>query len=220
MRGRTRKRIRRSQEERREETRGAVLDATVECLASRGYARTTTAAIAHRAGVSRGALLHYYPSKQQLLAAAVEHVFARRTEEFRRAFATLPRDVDHRAAAVDLLWTMFSGPTFQAWLELVVAARSDRKLLEQVAGITTRFGETVDATYHELFPVPEDPGPFFGLAPRFVFALLQGLALERVVIGDAPRVAELLDVVKALAPLALPAEAAAAIPEPIERRSQ
>jgi AcrR family transcriptional regulator len=196
-------RRRRTQEERREETRAAVLDATVDCLATRGYSGTTTARIARQAKVSRGALLHYYPSKHQLLAAAVEHVFRRRVEEFREAFAALPRGADRRAGAVDLLWAMFRGPTFHAWLELLVAARSDRKLLEHVAGITTRFAETVDTTYHELFPQPEDPGPFFGLAPRFVFAVLQGLALERIAFGDAPQLAELIAALKALAPLAI-----------------
>src|SRR2546425_10499181 len=90
----TKRARRRTQEERRDETRGAVLDAPVECLASRGYSQTTTIRIARSAGVSRGALLHYYPSKQRLLAAAVEHVFQRRIAEFRSAFAALPEDAD------------------------------------------------------------------------------------------------------------------------------
>lgn len=211
-------RRRRTQEERRDETRAAVLDATVECLATRGYSQTTTTRIARHAKVSRGALLHYYPSKQQLLAAAVEHVFQRRIGEFREAFAALPSGADRRAAAVDLLWAMFRGSTFHAWLELLVAARSDRNLHEQVAGITTRFADAVDATYLELFPEPNQPGPFFGLAPRFVFAVLQGLALERIAFGDAPELAELIAALKALAPLAIGDDSHAASPPSDEER--
>src|SRR5439155_1026260 len=72
--GGRRTRRRRSQEERREATRGAVLDATVECLAERGYAGTTTTRIARRARVSRGALLHYYASKIELLTSAIDRI--------------------------------------------------------------------------------------------------------------------------------------------------
>src|SRR5207245_10461503 len=96
-------RRRRSQEERREATRGAVLDATVECLAERGYAGTTTTRIASRARVSRGALLHYYASKVELLTSAIEHILRRREPEFRAAFVALPADADRRGPAVDLL---------------------------------------------------------------------------------------------------------------------
>src|SRR5437870_7490912 len=107
-----RTRRRRSQEERREATRGAVLDATVECLAELGYSGTTTTRIARRARVSRGALLHYYASKIDLLTGAVEHIFRRRDEEFRAAVAALPAGADRHSAAVDILWKMFSGPSF------------------------------------------------------------------------------------------------------------
>lgn len=194
---------RRTQEERREETRGRVLDATVACLAEQGYSQTTTTRIARRAKVSRGALLHYYPAKEQLLASAVEHVFRRRTEEFRRAFAALPESADHRAATIDILWTMFSGPTFYAWLELAVASRSDRKLHQEVSRITREFGETVREIFLELFPVLDEPSPFFELAPSFTFAFLQGLALERIAIDDREHLGRLLDVLKTLSSLAL-----------------
>src|SRR2546422_4551883 len=118
-------RRRRSQEERREATRGAVLDATVECLAERGYAGTTTTRIARRARVSRGALLHYYASKVELLTSAIEHILRRREQEFRAAFAALPADADRRGAGADLLWRMVSGPTLHDRLRPVVAARSE-----------------------------------------------------------------------------------------------
>jgi AcrR family transcriptional regulator len=201
--GKHRTRRRRSQEERREETQGAVLDATVECLADLGYSGTSTTRIAHRAGVSRGALLHYYSSKIELLTRAVEHIFQRRTEEFRKAFAALPAEADRRAAAVDLLWQMFSSSTFYAWLELVVAARSDRKLQREVSRITTQFADDVLATYRELFPETTAPGVPFDLIPPFTFAFLQGLALDRIAIEDDQRVNELLALLKDVAAVIL-----------------
>jgi len=201
--GRRRAPRRRSQEERRGETQGAVLDATVECLADLGYSRTTTTRIARRAGVSRGALLHYYASKIALLTSAVEHIFRRRMEEFRTAFAALPAEVDRRGAAIDLLWGMFSSSTFYAWLELVVAARSDRKLLREVSRITSEFADDVLATFRELFPGIAAPGLPLDLVPPFTFAFLQGLALDRIAIEDDQRVGELLALLKQVATVVL-----------------
>jgi AcrR family transcriptional regulator len=117
-------RPRRTQAERRASTRGRLLDATIECLGDLGYAHTTTPEIARRAGLSRGAQLHHFPTKAELVIAAVEHLFARRHQEFRAAFARVPAGADRYAAAIDILWSMVSGPTFHAWLELAVASRT------------------------------------------------------------------------------------------------
>lgn len=64
----------RTQQERREDTRARLLTATIECLVEHGYARTTTQRVQDRAGLSRGALLHHFATKEALLVAAVSHV--------------------------------------------------------------------------------------------------------------------------------------------------
>ena len=200
-------RIRRTQEERSATTRARLLDATIDCLFERGWSGTTTTEVAERAGVSRGAQLHHFPTRAELVATAVERLFERRVEEFREAFARLPQGADPRAAAIDLLWGMISGPTFYAWLELVVAARTDPDLRETVAGISRRFQQQVDRTFRDLFPAPEGPNPFFETAPAFVFGLLEGLALARIVAddaGDERRRRQILDSLKSLAALAMP----------------
>src|SRR5205085_9670279 len=78
---------RRTQAERRAETRGRLLDATLECLAELGYAGTTTTEVVRRAGLSRGAQVHDFPTKAELVVAAVEHLFQRRHDDFRSAIA-------------------------------------------------------------------------------------------------------------------------------------
>ena len=202
----------RTQEERSASTRGLLLDATISCLAELGYAGTTTTEIADRAGVSRGAQLHHFPTKERLVTEAIAHLFARRDQEFRAAFAALPAGADRASAAVDLLWSMVSGPTFHAWLELVVAARTDAALRGAVTRITTDFMTTVRQTFRELFPPPGGPdapaNPTYDLAPTFTFALMQGLALDQIVIADQGATARVLEVWKQLARLALPAASA------------
>jgi len=193
---------RRTQGERSAATRVRLLDATIDCLSDLGYARTTTTEIAERAGVSRGAQLHHFPTKAELVTTAVEHLFERRTEEFRKAFATLPANIDRTAAAVDLLWSMVSGPTFYAWLELVVAARTDAELRTTVSAIGRRFADNVERIHRELFPAASNP--FFELAPMFTFALLQGLALDKISGADETKTVMVLNLLKGIAAMAIP----------------
>jgi len=198
-------RVRRTQEERSAETRARLLDATIECLVELGYAGTTTTEVAERAGVSRGAQLHHFPTKEELVLAAVEHLFQRRNAEFVAAFARLPAGTDRPAAALDLLWKMIGADTFYAWLELAVAGRTDATLGRRVRELGSRTAQQVELTFRELFPPPATPNPFYGQAPRFVFAVLQGLALDRLLVTPSRvQAAEVLTMMKRLSAFAFP----------------
>src|SRR5215468_7262921 len=124
----------RTQQQRREETRRALLDAAVESLIEVGYARTTTLEVQKRADVSRGALLHHFPSKAGLLAATIEHLAEMRGRELRALEVRLPNSRAARvSAAVDLLWESFTGPLFYVAMELRAAARTDDELRAALA---------------------------------------------------------------------------------------
>lgn len=192
-------RTRRTQAERRASTRTALLDATVACLVEVGFSGTTTTEVSRRAGVSLGALLHHFPSKADLLAAAVGHVLERRQAEFRKAMADLDPGVDRLDAAIDLLWSGFSGPTFTAWLELWVAARTDAELAAAVVAVDDAFIRTSEEVFQELFPADEYPDvATVGLS--FTYAVMDGAALQSLIPhsrqGDAA-----IDALKAIARL-------------------
>lgn len=162
-------------------TRAALLDAAIECLVDRGYAATTTIETARRAGVSRGAQLHHFPTKAQLLATAVEHLFDRRRSEFLEAFAAIDPQADRLDAAMDLLWSMFEGPAFVAWTELWVAARTDPELAATVIAVERRFTAETRAIFTEMFPA--EPGAdalVYDIARDFAFAVMSGVALQRL----------------------------------------
>lgn len=196
------KRERRTQASRSASTRARLLDATIACLEELGYARTTTPEIARRAGMSRGAQLHHFPTKTELVASAVEHLFARRHAEFLAAIDALPASADRAAAGIDLLWSMISGPTFYAWLEMAVAARTDPELRPRFEALSSSFSETIDRTFRQILPAPDGaPNPFYATAPKFVFALLDGLALHRIQSSDDPAIGDVLASLKALAHL-------------------
>jgi AcrR family transcriptional regulator len=185
------------------ETRARLLDATVECLAEIGYARMTTTDVAARAGMSRGAQLYHFENKADLVATAVDHVLERLHGEFIEAMATLPPGPGLSDAAIDRLWVMFNGPTFGAWLELVMAARTDPALAPRVADVQSRLASRVAVTFFELFPVATPTAENLA-GPVLLFSVLQGLALQRLVAGGPDFSESVLPVVKALAPQFLP----------------
>ncbi len=192
---------RRTQEERSTKMRERLLDATVDCLARLGYAGTTTTEIAKRARVSRGAQLHHYPRKEDLVIASVEHVFRLRLEDFAKAFANVPAETDRRPIAVDLLWSMFQGPVFHAWLELIVASRTDKALREALRAMNERFQGDLKVYFKEIF----GPSPLttdFDLIPAFIFSLMEGMAMRSIVGNDAEN-QRILDLLKRYATLFL-----------------
>lgn len=199
-------------------TRAALLDAALECLVERGWAATTTTEVAERAGVSRGGQLHHFHTKAELLTAAVDHLLERRTAEFRAAFAGLRPETVRVEDAVGLLWSMFDGPTFVAYAELWLAARTDPELRRAVVAMDERFIAESAAIFGELFPPGAGGSDDFhqtGLA--FAFAVMEGLAFQRMVPHAAQLPAErvvaaLADVARTMAPEELGVPAVPAIP--------
>ena len=107
-------------------TQTVILQATIDCFVELGYARTTTAKICKRAGLTRGATLHHFPSKSDLLSAAVEFLHDRRLRAFKEVFAKIPEDTSNRVqVGILAYWEHLISPTFIAFHELSVAARTD-----------------------------------------------------------------------------------------------
>ena len=71
---------RRTQAQRREATREALVAAARELFAARGYAAVGTEEIVQRAGVTRGALYHHFADKHDLFRAVYERVEQELTE--------------------------------------------------------------------------------------------------------------------------------------------
>jgi AcrR family transcriptional regulator len=192
------------QEERSAETRQRLMDATVECLFERGYAGTTTTEIATRAGVSRGAQLHHFPKKDELVVSALEHVFNLRLSQMRNTVAQRSTgDRETRLIAmVDALWPIFKGPTFYAWLELVVASRTDPALNEAVRDASERFGEGLLEGFAWVLDWPANRHDDLHQVIGLVFGQLESLALERILFAadeaDPPEFARAIAMLKKL----------------------
>lgn len=123
---------RRTQEQRSSEMRTRLLDATIDCLVEYGYAGTTTPRVAERAGVTRGAQVHHFGSKNDLVVAAISHLAQRRTEAAMQELGRFKEGPDPIVTVLESLWELHQGPLFIAAMELWVAGRTDPELAAEV----------------------------------------------------------------------------------------
>ena len=210
-------RVPRTQQQRRDETRRALLDAAVESLIEVGFARTTTLEVQRRAEVSRGALLHHFPSKAELLVAAIDHLAEMRARELKQLAAQLPEERAGRArtdAVIGLLWQCFSGAFFQVAMELRTAARTDPELRPALALAERSLRDRIVAQSRTLFgkDVAEHPG--LERALDLTLQLMIGAAMSGVLHHAEARLDDLIDDWKTLFPTVLANAGAVATKRP------
>jgi AcrR family transcriptional regulator len=170
------KTVRRSQASRSAATREALLDAAIDCLIEEGYAHTTTSRVAERAGVSRGAHLHHFQTRNALVAAAVAQLARRRHEELLAAGEALPAGPGRTLAGLDLIWAHYASPLFQAALDVWTDARSDGDMRAHLIEIERELDRQTLELTRRLFPALAGAGDFEGLVQHAV-ATARGLAL-------------------------------------------
>jgi AcrR family transcriptional regulator len=181
------------QQERSRATRQRLLEATVDCLVERGWSGTTTTVIAERAMVSRGAQLHHYPTKAELVAAAVAHLTERRAAELRGEAEGPPGETRQQRVdrVVDLLAASFTGPLFVAAIELWVAARTDPELRAALVPLETRIGRDMYRLAVTLLDADE-ARPGVRQIVQATLDLLRGLGVASLLTDDRRRREELL----------------------------
>lgn len=183
--------VRVPQEERSRAMRARLMDATIECLVERGFGGTSTTLISERAGVSRGAQLHHFPTKNDLVVAAVEHLTEVRGEELARAAAHVP--TAHRTRDVlRMLGDHFASPVFVAALELWVAARTDPALREAVEPLERKVGREAHRMTVQLLGVDESR-PGVRELVQATLDLVRGLGLAATITDDTRRRNRVLD---------------------------
>lgn len=146
----------RTQAERSARTKTLLLDATIELLVEVGYSAMSTTDVAKRAGLSRGAQVHHFPRKSDLVSAAIEHLAVKMRNQLLRKMAKLPEDETRTEVALKHLWDVYRGPLFSAALEFSLAGRTDAELQPSLK----KFDETlVDDTLREFYRhlIGQDP---------------------------------------------------------------
>ena len=180
------------QEERTRAMRARLLEATVELLVEKGYAGTSTTLVSERAGVSRGAQLHHFPTKQDLVVAAVLHVTEVRGAELAAAAENLPTGPKRTRAVLQVLGDHFTSPVFTAALELWVAARTDPDLLAEVAPLELKVGRETHRMTLDLLGADESQ-PGVRELVQATLDLVRGLGLANTISDDRRRRTRILD---------------------------
>ncbi|MFI1918264.1 TetR/AcrR family transcriptional regulator [Nocardia sp. NPDC020380] len=177
---------RRPQQERGRLTRQRVLEAAVDSLAEHGWRGSSVTVIAKRAGVSRGAAQHFFPTREALFAAAIEHVTDIRLDEIRKGAADLPRGRGRTAAVIDMLSTLYTGPLFKAALQLWAAGSTEPEMRPHVLLLEAHLGRQAHRAAVDLLDIDENiPG-----ARETIQGLLdmaRGLGLADVIADDTAR---------------------------------
>jgi AcrR family transcriptional regulator len=173
-------------QERSVDTRRRLLDAAVDELLESGYARMTSTAAAHRAGVSRGAQQHHFPTKESLVIEAVRHIAARGNEQFEAGLraARSARGRQRGELVIDVIYEAYSGRLFGEMMELSLAARNEPVLREAIDGTEREFSSRLEELGRSLFA--DDDAAGVALRWALVVAAIRGVA-TLTLLGHPPR---------------------------------
>lgn len=176
-------------------TRDSILDAAVQCFVEIGYAATTTAKIAEAAGVSRGAMLHHFASKTELVQAAIEHLHRKLLEHYSASIAKITQDLDvdeRNRRGLRGYWNYLTSDLFIAYHELCVAGRTDPELQRILEHSIARFDSAVREANLKLFPEWASKGELFGFAMDITKFLMEGMAVSQIVSQREQRVERMI----------------------------
>jgi len=180
--------LREPQQDRSRVTRARLLESAVSCLAELGWNGATVAVVAEHAGVSRGATQHYFPTREDLFTAALEHMAEVRLAEIRREAARRPaatKDV------VGLLVRLYTGPLFRAALQVWAAAAASEVLRELVVPLEARLGREAHRAAIELLGA-DSSAPGVHEAVQATLDLARGLGLADTLTDDSRRRARII----------------------------
>ena len=179
------------QQDRSRATRARLLEAAIDCLASAGWAGTTVAVVAERAGVSRGAAQHHFRTREELVTAAVAYGTEVRTAQMRRRLNAFAGRRPSTLEVLTLLGEIYTSPLFRAALQLWVAAASDEQLRAQVVPLEAKVGREAHRLTVEALGADENV-PGVRETVQATLDLMRGLGLADVLTDDSARRARLL----------------------------
>lgn len=196
--------VRRTQAERSAATRARLVEAATDALNRLGYSATSTVLVADSARVSRGAMLHQFPTKAVLMAAVVEASYAADLAAYQQATAGIADPVDQLMAIIEAGWVQFRAPSGIAQTEIWMATRSDAELAAVVLPIHEAIFANSQATLAARFAAAGVVDPIASEAfLNFAIATLRGLSLEHALGTPAAQLRPSISLLKNALHLAL-----------------
>jgi AcrR family transcriptional regulator len=176
-------------------TRARILECAMRLFAEIGYAEATNPRIAEEAGLTRGAMLYHFPTREALVEAAAEHIHAARSALMAEAAANPPPGADLAEHAIDVYWSLLNKVPFVAFAELEAVARTNPSVAERLAPYREAFDRAqVGEQFLGLFSA--GVGPRFQASRDLARFMLEGLARADLTYNAEERVQRLLAVIK------------------------
>jgi AcrR family transcriptional regulator len=194
----------RTQQQRREETVGRLLDACIATIIEVGYARASAAVITKRAGVSVGALFRHFDTMGDFMAATASEVLRRQLESFTKRVAEIPADQPALEAALVILRDITGGPSNAVLYELLIAARTDEKLRETLQHELGQYAAKIHAAARALPGADRFPADTFPVFVALMTNVFDGAAVVEGVLPQPEIAARRIPALMALLNAALP----------------
>lgn len=172
----------RTQQQRREETVARLLQASIDTIIEVGYARASAAVITKRAGVSVGALFRHFETMGDFMAATAYEVLRRQLETFTKQVAEIPVDRPALPAALTILRDITAGSTNAVLYELMVAARTDEKLMETLQNVLGQYSAKIHDAARALPGAESFPEETFPVIVALMTNVFDGAAIVRGVL--------------------------------------
>ncbi|MEM6681643.1 MAG: TetR/AcrR family transcriptional regulator [Pseudomonadota bacterium] len=175
-------------EKRSEETKRAVMEATVNCLFEFGYANTTTQSVSDMTGLSRSAMIYHYPSRIDLISAAIDFIFLRMMEmvhqgvETIKATGTLTEENAHY-----LHRDVVKSREYVAYIELNIAARTDESLRQHFDSKAIAFDMLWQEKMSDLLGDLTGQKTDNVLAWDFARAVMEGMRINERILTNKDR---------------------------------
>lgn len=192
---------RRTQESRSAGTRAQLLKATVELLYEHGYAATTTTAVCTRARVSRGAMLHHFPTRIDLMLYVVRAVYEEEIRLYHEALDDIEDPNQRTLMMPKVLWNVLGRPAGVAVLEIMQGSRSDAVLSTRLTALQA------DIEQDSLKQASTLLGKS-GVSPevaRLMVWSIRGLSIARLLSPDPEQISRSVDMLQKMLAVALDA---------------
>jgi AcrR family transcriptional regulator len=193
----------RTQQQRREETVGRLVEACIDTIVEIGYARASAAVITKRAGVSVGALFRHFETMGDFMAATASEVLRRQLETGTKRVAEIPADRPALEAALAILRDITSGPANAVLYELLIAARTDEKLRTAMQHELGQYAVKIQDAFRALPGAEVVPEETFPVLVALMTNVFDGAAVVEGVLPQPEIAAQRIPMLTALLNAAL-----------------
>ena len=171
---------RRTQRERRESTRRLLVAAAIDCICEYGFAGASSAAIADRAGVSRGAVQHHFGTRDRLLLAILEDLRGKLVARAPHTASTGTPIADRLDALLEQYWEIINSRHFIATVQIQLGTVNDRDLYPEVFKLMHKSVTQLDRDWVAIFAEHDIPPERVMAARHLALATFRGLAVRQV----------------------------------------